>query len=75
LQETHGAVPAHERAALALEAGAATRVWTNVQFKRNVPKGPNPLSMKKKRKADAPAARPAEVRSVTRAAALCRMRA
>jgi hypothetical protein len=51
MQEVHGAVPAHERHALQLEAGAATRVRTNVQFKRNVAKGPNPLSMKRKRKA------------------------
>jgi hypothetical protein len=57
-QEVRGAVPAHERAALQLEAGAATRVRTNVQFKRNVAKGPNPLAMKKKRKADAPPPQP-----------------
>ena len=47
-QETHGVVPTHERVALALEPGAATRVHTNVQFKRNKAKGPNPLAVKKK---------------------------
>ncbi len=62
IQEVHGAVPAHERHALQLEAGAATRVYTNVQFKRNVAKGPNPLSVKRKRKPggdDAPRAQAA----------------
>lgn len=55
-QETRGVVPAHERHALQLEPGAATRVHTNVQFKRNQAKGPNPLSVKKKRPAEAPPA-------------------
>jgi hypothetical protein len=51
-------VPAHERHTLQLEPGAATRVHTNVQFKRNKAKGPNPLSVKKKRAASPPPTRP-----------------
>ena len=53
-----GVVPEHERRALALEPGAGMEVHTNVRFKRNKAKGPNPLSAKK-RKAGAPAAAPA----------------
>ena len=58
-QETRGAVPLHERQALQLEPGASTRVHTNVQFKRNKAKGPNPLSVKKRKRTDgAPPPRP-----------------
>jgi hypothetical protein len=52
-------VPAHERHALQLEPGAATRVHTNVQFKRNKAKGPTPLSVNRnKRPAEAPSQQP-----------------
>ena len=54
VQENRGVVPAHERHALQLEPGAATRVHTNVQFKRNKAKGPNPLSVKKKKRPASP---------------------
>ena len=62
-------MPTHERVALALEPGAATRVHTNVQFKRNKAKGPNPLAVKKK------IAKPAAQGAQARARALCRARA
>ena len=48
-------VPEHERQALALQPGAATAVHTNVRFKRNKAKGPNPLAAKKKKRAAEPA--------------------
>jgi len=55
-QGGRSAVPEHERVALALQPGAATAVHTTVRFKRNKAKGPNPLSVKKRRVAPAPAA-------------------
>jgi hypothetical protein len=51
VQGSRSVVPAHERAALQLQPGAATAVHTSVRFKRNVAQAPNPLSAKKKRKA------------------------
>ena len=45
-------MPLHERQALQLEPGASTRVHTNVQFKRNKANGPNPLSVKKRKRPD-----------------------
>ena len=62
-------MPTHERVALALEPGAATRVHTNVQFKRNKAKGPNPLAVKKK------IAKPAAQGAQARARLLRRARA
>jgi len=70
-QENRGVVPAHERHTLQLEPGAATRVHTNVQFKRNKAKGPNPLSVKKKRTASPPPQRPSGEARISAHCACC----
>ena len=56
-QSARSVVPAHEREILQLRPGASTDVRTNVRFKRNTAKGPNPLSVKKRKQ---PAAQPGQ---------------
>ena len=53
-QAQRSVIPAHERAALNIDvsASSAAAIHTNVRFKRNKAKGPNPLSMKKRKRVE-----------------------
>ena len=54
MQAQRSVVPAHERAALNIDvsASSAAAIHTNVRFKRNKAKGPNPLSVKKRKRVE-----------------------